>query len=94
MKETIRMKKQIQVPTSREQVALEALRELPEVSVENIPGWSAHVEACNCLAAAEAMVKDAESAMHESAKTIRAYISANWKPEEVSENVRSVMMVW
>lgn len=94
MKSIVRFQQEVETPTSRESIMLEALLNLPESRPHNFPGFEGFQEACQRLKAAEQAVKDSERSLALCAREIREYVRKNWKPDEIPNKTSVVLNVW
>lgn len=94
MKYLIKLEATIHGVPEREVVLRNVLAELPESNLDRISGFAEAISAIERLQAAEQLKLDSEQALNMAFKQMRNFIQSNWKPSEISDNVKNVLMVW
>lgn len=90
----VRLQATIGVPTDREQTLRDALKLLPDVSVECLDGFNDACDALTKLRAAEELVASAEESLRAASVRLRKSISSQWDVAEIPGVTISVLNVW
>lgn len=94
IQQVVRLQAMVESPTEMESVLRDELSKLPEVCVDDIPGWDEFCIAADRMKAAKTVLADCEKALSSATAEMRSYIGKNWTAKEIPIGVKSLLLVW
>ena len=93
-KTTIRFETQIETPTARQKIVVEAISHLPESNPHGIRELEVVLGCLERLCAIEKLHDEAKKNLIKASTDLNAYVQKQWKPEEIPKGTKMLLNVW